>query len=285
MRPLLLAFCLLPVLLFAQRDEYMLALEKNIPPGLGDPIRLPSAPEHLTAITNNNVVMGIHIIGTLQAYKKAFPRYIYTRDSLEKYRNKVDDWYYKLLLKYLVDSLPVIDFEKKELVIISGCGQCLAYCKTENGYHPCHRNGCMSHYRSFLRDKKYDLRSADGEKRNFLQALYALPPGGMTERTDMQGDPAWGILKFLDTAKRSSYLIQVDDSLFRKIHSWDLQHYPSNVPTVDFTKQELWVRMICHQCLMYCDANDPDWNNKSCHQGDCIYDQKWFVKELSASGN
>jgi hypothetical protein len=284
MRSLLLAICLFPIFSFAQRHEYELALEKNIPPGLGEPFRLPSAPDHLYDVANFHVVIRLHIIGSLQAYKKAFPRYIYTTDSLEKYKSTEDEWYYKLLVNYHADSLPVIDFEKKELVIFSGCGQCLAYCSTDDGYHPCHRNGCMNHYKAFLRDKKYDLRSVAGEKRNFVQALYGIPPDGMTERIEMSRNHEREVFKLLGADKRSSYLLKVNDSLFRKIHSWDLQHYPSNVPTVDFSRQELWVRIVCHQCLVYCDANDTGWDNKPCHPGSCIYDQKWFVKEIP-SGN
>jgi hypothetical protein len=285
MRSLLFVSCFFTITSFAQRHEYTRAFEKNIPPGLGEPFRLPAEPAHLSEIANYALVTRIQIIGTEEAYRKAFPRYIYTKDSLEKYRDKEGDWYYKLLLRYQADSLPKIDFQRKELVIFSGCGHCLAYCSYENGYHPCHRNACMYLYRSVLRDKKHDPFSARGERKNFLEALYNIPPGGMHERTDMSGNPEREVLKLLGKDKRSSYLLRVNDSLFNRIYAWDIQYYPSGVPRVNLAEQELWLRLVCHQCLLHCDPNDPAWDNMSCHRGRCVYDQKWFVKEIHGSGN
>ena len=61
-----------------------------------------------------------------------------------------DSLYYRVFNRFHRDSLPVIDFSKKELVLYLFCAQCAAYCSNNR---PCHRNACSYQSIWFLRPK------------------------------------------------------------------------------------------------------------------------------------
>jgi len=98
----------------------------------------------------------VFIVRSDSVYKELFWRYTYTNDSLIKYKKlKTDPWWYHWMEKHHVDSLPVIDFSKNELLIYAACAQCLAICNhqgMDNG--PCHRNVCNFTEAWFIRKRK-----------------------------------------------------------------------------------------------------------------------------------
>lgn len=149
----------LPVVSTAQRTEWDIAFQKAFPPGLGMRIHMPPRDynPHFK-FENDAPAYGqsrIYVVREDSIYRKFFWRYTYTKDSLEKKRNPPLNRYdYHWMKTHLLDSLPVIDFSKNELVMFAACAQCLAHCEHGDGNRgSCHRNAC--HYREawFMRKK------------------------------------------------------------------------------------------------------------------------------------
>jgi hypothetical protein len=154
MRKMMIAFLLLPLLTAAQRDEYDIAFRKNIPDSLTRPILMPERDysdfSH-DVVTDRNKRITVLIIGSDSIYRKFFPKYIYTNDSLKRYKKAGGDaWWYNWMAKHHIDSLPLIDFAKHELLVYAACSQCLAICPKG----PCHRNACSYQEAWFIREKK-----------------------------------------------------------------------------------------------------------------------------------
>jgi len=159
MRKMLFLLLLFPVLSQAQQSEYEKAFFKSVPDSLTHLIHLPERdynPNFHFDYTidysqkNNRVV----IITSDSVYRKIFWRYVYTQDSIIKYTKlNTDAYYLNWMKKHLIDSLPVIDFSKQELIMYSACGQCLAFCRHDEGYTSCHRNACNFRELWFIRKK------------------------------------------------------------------------------------------------------------------------------------
>ncbi|MEO7923829.1 MAG: hypothetical protein ABIR30_09135 [Chitinophagaceae bacterium] len=150
-----------PLFTAAQKNEYDIAFAKSIPPGLGKPVRLPEREYNsnfsIVDLVDYDKRERVFIIKEDSVYRALFWRYVYTEDSLKKYRKTNDNkYFFSWMEKHMSDSLPQIDFSKKELVLYSACAQCLAYCEHDekNGYNSCHRNVCMFRDAWFIREKK-----------------------------------------------------------------------------------------------------------------------------------
>ncbi len=160
MKQVLFLFLVLPLIGTAQTKELDIAYQKSIPGGLGKPVHLPNRDYNpnfeFDAMYSYDQKSRVYVISSDSVYRKLFWRYIYTQDSLEKYHIKGDskDWQYKWMKEHLMDSLPIIDFSKNELVLYASCAQCLAYCEHEKERKSCHRNACNFRETFFLRAKK-----------------------------------------------------------------------------------------------------------------------------------
>ena len=162
MKQVLFLLLLLPLLSTAQRKEWIDTYNKSIPEGLGKPIHLPQRDYNpiIDTIDFRQKENRVVVITEDSVYKKLFWRYVYTKDSLKKYGkpDKEKDFYNWLtsqsIERFLVDSIPKIDFSKNELVLYSACGQCLTNCEHNEGHHSCHRNACNFSEVWFLREKK-----------------------------------------------------------------------------------------------------------------------------------
>jgi len=179
MRKMILCLLIFPLFTGAQSPESVNAFNKSIPGNLGKPVRFPEQcnPDYsIEYIADYNIKSRIYIISSDSLYRKIFWQYRFTKDSIRHYGVKRDSWNYKWMIEHLADSLPLIDFDKQELVMYSACGQCLAFCNHEDGSESCHRNACNFMYKWFVRDKKYNVLNETGERRNFLDALYGYKP-------------------------------------------------------------------------------------------------------------
>ncbi len=285
MRKMILCIIIFPLFAKAQSPESEIAFKNSIPDSLGKPIRLPEPGYYrgfnMEDIADYYIKQRIFIISTDSIYRRIFWDYRFTKDSLQKYGPDKDSLYYKWMVKHRVDSLPVIDFSKQELVMYSSCGQCLAFCEHENGNKStsCHRNVCNFMYEWFLRDKKYVVTNETGQKRIFLDALYGYSPDSTAKFINLPSAWRTDFHKFFEVGKKSSYLYIVADSLYHKIFSWEFKYYGSSMPVIDFTKQELLVRVVCHQCLMSCNPQGFNWNNTPCHRNVCRYSYTWYLRD------
>jgi hypothetical protein len=155
MKKMLLFLLLIPVLIKAQRTEWDIAFQKSIPDSLTRPIHMPERDYSdftYDVITDYKERRKVLIITSDSVYRKFFSKYIYNDDSLKKYKNAgADPWWYNWMVKHHIDSLPVIDFSKYELLVYAACPQCLAYC---DNYEPCHRNACSFREAWFIRKRK-----------------------------------------------------------------------------------------------------------------------------------
>lgn len=171
MKKMLLILILLPIIILGQSVESINAFKKSIPDSLGKPVRLPE-PGFNRELNIEEVAyyvkQRIYIITADSVYRNIFWNYRFTKDSLLKYATDKKSWYYTWMVEHLVDSLPVIDFSKKELVVYSACGQCLTFCEHRSGNKSCHRNVCRFMYKWFVRDGNYTLKNATGLKIIFL---------------------------------------------------------------------------------------------------------------------
>lgn len=161
MKQLLLLLFLSPLLAGAQRAEWDIAYNENIPDSLTKPIHMPQRDynPHLRFDTsdaiNYKIKKRVVIIQSNDRYKQFFWRYIYNNDSLKACKDAgCDYWQYNWMEKHHVDSLPVIDFSKNELVMYAACAQCLAHCHHTTGQESCHRNACYYRETWFIRQRK-----------------------------------------------------------------------------------------------------------------------------------
>jgi hypothetical protein len=161
MKQLFFLFLLLPLLADAQHAEWDIAFNKSIPDSLTQPIHMPVRDYNPylayegSDTVNYKLKSRVIIIRSDTLYRKFFWRYVYTNDSLKAYKTAGGDpWWHKQMEKHHVDSLPVIDFSKNELIMYSACAQCLAFCHHAAGNQSCHRNACMFREKWFIREKK-----------------------------------------------------------------------------------------------------------------------------------
>ncbi len=161
MKKLLLLLLSIPVLGFSQSESSLLAFQKSIPAELGTPLHLPDPgynPDfNLDKIAGYEAKQRVLVIVSDSLYKLIFNNYRFTADSLKASGLPADNWWYQQMVRHLADSLPVIDFSQKELVLYSACGQCLAYCHHDKGEPSCHRNVCEFQVAWFLRDKSAEV--------------------------------------------------------------------------------------------------------------------------------
>jgi hypothetical protein len=150
---------LVPFFAGAQRTEHILAYQHHKPDSLTTPIHMPERDYNphvdLTPSGLDRNPIRVFVIGTDSLYRKIFWRYIYNDDSLKKLKQLgVDQWTYDWTKRHHVDSLPRIDFSRQELLVYSACGQCLAFCRVEEGHRSCHRNGCNYRETWYVREKR-----------------------------------------------------------------------------------------------------------------------------------
>ena len=132
MKKLLFLLLFVPVFGLAQDNSWDLAYLKSRPDSLGKIIRMP---EHKYFST----LYRFFEIGMKS-------QYVYSIAS--------DSVYKKVFAEFLKDSVPVIDFSKKELLVYVACPQCLAICQHEGWDHkPCHRNVCIYRETWYLRNR------------------------------------------------------------------------------------------------------------------------------------
>ena len=133
MKKMLLILLLVPVLGFAQRDEWTKAWLLNQPDSLGKPITMPK----------------------YKYYSKLYSVFEIGQKSTYVYTITADSVYHKIFNDLPKDSLPAIDFSKQELMVYVACPQCLATCHhTGRDNEPCHRNACMYKESWYVKDKK-----------------------------------------------------------------------------------------------------------------------------------
>jgi hypothetical protein len=159
MRKMLFVCLLFPLAAVAQRSkDYEIAYWKHKPDSLTRPIHMPERDynphyQYEGSISNRQQVRVV-IIGSDTIYRKLFWRYIYTNDSLAKYKKaNTDPWWYNWMAEHHVDSLPQIDFTKNELLLYAACAQCLAYCEYDTDHRSCHRNACNFRESWFIRER------------------------------------------------------------------------------------------------------------------------------------
>jgi hypothetical protein len=171
MRKMLFLLLLFPLFSQAQHTEWDIAYNKYIPPNLGKPIHMPERTYNpiIDTIDFRQTDRRVVVVSEDSVYRKLFSNYIYTKDSLKKYGHpdKEKDFYnwltYKSIERYLIDSIPVIDFSKNELVIYSACAQCLAFCYHNEGRASCHRNACYFREVWFVREKRKNIEQMNKE--------------------------------------------------------------------------------------------------------------------------
>lgn len=161
MKQLRLLLFLCPIVAMAQPAEWDFAYKKSIPDSLARFIHMPQRDynPHLRYnvgnTTNYSVKSWAVVIQSDSLYRQFFWRYIYNNDSLKAGKDAgCDYWHYNWMEKHHVDSLPVIDFSKNELVMYAACAQCLAYCHLDTGRESCHRNACYFRETWFIRKKR-----------------------------------------------------------------------------------------------------------------------------------
>ena len=160
MKQVLFLLLLAPLFSEAQRREWDIAYYKSIPQELGKPIHMPDRDYNPNfdweETYNYRQKSRVYIISSDSIYRKLFWRYVYTQDSLKKYDLPGDyfQWQYKWMKEHLIDSLPIIDFSKNDLIVYAACAQCFAYCEHEQGSDSCHRNACNFRETFYIREKK-----------------------------------------------------------------------------------------------------------------------------------
>lgn len=282
MRKFLVVLLLSPLLVAGQSPESVAAFQRSIPGSLGKPVRLPDPgynPDFsLEYIADYYLKQRVFIVSADSVYRKIFYRYHYTQDSLRKHAADKGSWSYQWMVEHLSDSLPRIDFARQELVVYAACGQCLAFCK--HGEHEsCHRNACNFIYEWFLRDKMIVVEKETGPKRNFLDALYGYPPDPAARPVNLPSLWHSNLREVFEIDRQSSYLFVVqNDSLYHAIFDGYYHFATEPMPVIDFSKQELLVRIACHQCLAYCNSG-KNWDNSPCHRDACRYNDTWYVRD------
>jgi len=159
MKKIVFLLLIVPATVFCQSRESINAFRNSIPENLGRPVTLPQR-GYGTPISQDDSFsykkrQNIFVINSDSVYRLVFWNYRYTKDSLRDYIRGNDSSLYKFMLRYLVDSLPVFDFSKVELVLYYACGQCLAFCDHHGEkQEPCHRNACSFMDAWFVREKQ-----------------------------------------------------------------------------------------------------------------------------------
>ena len=141
------------------QDENLLAFRAHIPKDLGTEITMPDpglGDFNLEQFQRSSGSINIMAIASDSLFHKIFSRYHYNKDSLNNFKGDKNDWQYKMMLEYMADSLPKVDFSRYNLVLYSACGQCMAHCHHDKGNPSCHRNACDYQYAWFLREKSQD---------------------------------------------------------------------------------------------------------------------------------
>lgn len=159
MKQIIFVLLLCPFFSSAQRDQLDSIFIKSIPANLGKPIHMPEIsynPDfNLDKLFTHRERIRIFPIGDDSVYHKLFGRYVFTKDSLKKYREMgVEDYYYRFMEQYLVDSIPVIDFSKNVLIVYSACAKCLEVCNHNEGSQSCHRAACDFREAWFIKEKE-----------------------------------------------------------------------------------------------------------------------------------
>ena len=153
---------LCPLFMSAQRNNPDSIFLKSIPVGLGKTIHLPELRWHLHFSPDKNFDFKqralTFIVTSDSVYHNLFKDYHYTQDSLRNYHfttyNFFDSLSYNRILRYLSDSLPVIDFARQELILYSACEKCLEVCNHKDGGESCHRAACNFRDAWFIREKE-----------------------------------------------------------------------------------------------------------------------------------
>lgn len=141
------------------QDAWKLAFRAHIPKELGTELQMPDpglGEFSLEQFHRTSGVTTIMAIASDSLFRKIFSRYHYTKDSLNNFQGDHNEWQYKMMVEYQVDSLPLIDFSRFDLVVFSGCGQCMANCQHDKGIQSCHRNACEFQHAWFLREKSQE---------------------------------------------------------------------------------------------------------------------------------
>jgi hypothetical protein len=162
MRMVIFLFLALPFYSRSQSSKWDIAFLKNIPDSLTQPIHLPERDYNpyfnIDETVSYHQKSRVFIIKSDSLYRKLFWRYTYTIDSLKKYKDSgINSWEYKWVEKHLVDSIPIVDFSRNELVMYAACPQCLFNCNHHGrDNEPCHRNVCNFREAWFIRKIKSD---------------------------------------------------------------------------------------------------------------------------------
>jgi len=136
MRKMLFLLLIVPALSKAQSHESILAFQKSRPDSLGTPV----------SALENRPFTRLYEIRELGLQRK----YIYTVSTETAYRT--------VFGYFPVDSLPVFNFSKQELIVYAACGQCLAFCGHQGKKgEACHRNACHFQQAWYMREKKQVL--------------------------------------------------------------------------------------------------------------------------------
>jgi len=81
--------------------------------------------------------------------------------------------------------------------------------------------------------------------------------------------------KLYKLGRFSAYTYVVNsDSVYYKIFS---RYHKDSLPSFDFAKQELLVRIFCPQCVFVC--NHSGRSNEPCHRNACSYRDFWYFRE------
>lgn len=280
---MLFLFLALPLLIRAQNNEYDAAFKISIPDSAGRPIHMPVRDYSTYSNFDYSVSKGyggkVFIVRSDSIYRKFFYRYTYTDDSLKKYSHleKENPWLYSWYEKHHVDSVPVIDFSKNELLVYANCPQCLAVCKRNAGIGPCHRNVCLFREAWFIRELKPVTSLQPVMRNNLVDFLLGdtdvdTIPGGNGKWVSLPDISLSDVKKFFTRGHQSSLYFVVDtDSLYHKIFS----KYPiSSLPVFDFIKQQLLVRFSCYYCLAA-----GLLNGKPRHRNSCAYTVIWTTRD------
>lgn len=277
----LLLFC--PLLADAQRSEYDIAFQKSIPDSLIQPIHMPErdySDFNYDVITDYKERRKVLIIRSDSLYRIFFSKYRYTDDSLMRYKNSGGDaWWFNWMERHHIDSLPVIDFSKNELMVYVACPQCLAYC---DNYEPCHRNACSFREAWFIREKKHSSNAKPVIRKSLLDFFTDTDidtdidtdtlPGRKRKWVNLPELFRYEITKFFEVGhKSSSRYVVGTDSLYYKIFS---KYTKDSLPFFDFTKQELMVSFSCYYC-----SSLGLLNGQPRHRNACAYMTFWSVRD------
>ena len=280
MGKMLFLLLLCPCFADAQDSDYDIAFQKSIPDSLTQSIRMPKSDYYdvkYDVIPDRKERRKGFIVKSDFIYRKFFSKYRYTDESLKKHKDAGGNpWTYNWMANHHIDSLPVIDFSKNELLIYVACPQCLAYC---DNYEPCHRNVCSFREAWFIRGKKHSSNAKPVIRKSlvdfFMDTDY-IDTDTLPERNkkwvSLPGIFRYDLTKFFEAQHNSSNKYVVDtDSLYYKIF---LKYPKDSLPFFDFTKQELMVSFSCYYC-----SSLGLLNGQPRHRNACAYITFWSVRD------